>query len=190
MRELNEVLAILEEDLGDRVAGYEVVRGSSGERQAGEVGPESRHAEARHDLAARQRDRRGDALEPAVAPDLEGHKVVLGVRTVGVDVGLEDDCLVVDERRATGEKERPGGGGVGRLAGGKVRQLCALAGREVEHDDLGRILAPGPWLVVSEGDPPAVRAEGDRRGEGPESTEARLVARRAEATGKSSAVGA
>ncbi len=74
-------------------------------------------------------------------------------------------------------------GSLGGRAGGQVRHLCALAGREIEHDDLHRLLLPRFRSAVREGDPPAVRAEGYRRGKATIGVaKAPLAARGAEAT--------
>src|SRR5262245_48227090 len=52
-----------------------------------------------------------------------------------------------------------------------MRDLPALPGREIEHEDLHGIHASGPRPAVREGYPATVRAEGHRRGNDPESPE-------------------
>src|SRR5262245_58198182 len=155
-------------------------------------------------MAVRKGDRRRDRLQPpAVGPDGEGREVVLGVRAIRIDERLEEDRLGVDEFGATGQKVWCR---LGRdpwsCAGGEVRHLPALAGREIEHEDLHGLHASGSRSEVREGYLPSVRAEEYRRGEDPVSpevpqadeeilpeAEAPVTARRAEAT-ESEAAGA
>src|SRR5262249_44091802 len=75
---------------------------------------------------------------------------------------------VVDELGATGEKVWPSiGPHLWWRAGGEMRHRPALPGREIEDEDLHGLLAAGPRPEIREGDPTAVRAEEDRRGEDP-----------------------
>src|SRR5262249_18705936 len=113
----------------------------------------------------------------------------LRVRAIGIDERLEEDCLVVDEPRATREKEWAEDGAVGR-AGGKPCYRCAAAGREIEDDDLGGLLAPGARPAVRGGERTAERGEGYRRRKGDVGLETPLVARCAEVTRAARAVGA
>src|SRR5262249_961973 len=160
--------------------------------------------EARNEVTVRLGDRRGDRLQPAaVRRDGEGSEVVLRVRAIGIDERLEEDRLVVDELGATGEKVWCRlGHHLWRCAGGEMRPLPSFGGREIEREDLHGLHAAGSRSEIREGDPAAVRAEEYRRGEDPGSpellragdeilpeSEARVVARRAEAT-QSMAVGA
>src|SRR5262249_47975396 len=112
----------------------------------------------------------------------------LGVRAIGIGKREEADRLVADELRVTGGEEARGG----RQADGEVRHLRALAGCEIEHNDLDGLLALGPRPEIREGDPTAVRAKGYRSRRGHiehesaegirEDAEARVAARGAETT--------
>src|SRR5207302_9852368 len=139
LRELEEeILATLDEDLGDREVRWRGGWGahrSSREGQAEEMGPAPEHPESRDDPAALHGDGQGNALElGAVDPDREGSQVVLRVRAIGVGERLEGDCLVADERRAAGEKEVVEKI-AGRRTGGELRHRRARGwvGCEIEH---------------------------------------------------------
>ena len=149
VRELEEVLTVLEEHLGDRENNSRirnVVHRSPGDGEANEIGAAPGHPEGRNDVAARLGDRRGDGLQlAAVDPDREGREVVLRVQAIGVGERVEEDRLVVDERGATGEKVwRSTGPRRWRCAAGGEAGHRALASREIEDYDLDGLLASGP----------------------------------------------
>src|SRR5207244_9010249 len=135
------------------------------------------------------------------------NEVVLGIRTIGVGEGLEEDRLVIDELGTAGDEEWRSIGGepdVGRCAGGELRHRPTLAPCEIEHHDLDGFLTTGPRPEIRVGDPTAARAEEYRRVEDARpiqpveevlrelrpDADARVAARRAEATRWLGAVGA
>src|SRR5262245_11008425 len=158
VRELEEILALLEEHLVDRAGGRRVlVHWRPRYAQIDELGPQARHAEGRIDPAAWRGDGREDGPEPAaVDADRDANEVMSRVRAVEVEDSAEEDGLVVDELRATAVRVRVEGG---YRASGEMRHLRARrrVGREVQDYDLDG-LAAGPRPVVCEGDPTAVWA--------------------------------
>src|SRR5262249_26452631 len=174
VRQLDEIPPVLEEDLGNRETWIQriPIYRCPGDVETDEVVVQPAHREARNDVAVRRDDRCGERLQPAAVDlDGEGSEVVSRVRAIGVDEGLEEDRLSADELGATGENQGPPLGRHWRRAGGEMRHLPALPGREIEHEDLHRLDPSGSRAEIREGDSPTVRAEEYRRGEDPDSRE-------------------
>src|SRR5262249_53546855 len=92
----------------------------------------------------------------AVDPDGEDRELMLRVRAIGVNSSDESDRLVVDETRERGDKWRQV---CVRQSVREMRYLGTLHHREIEHEDLHRLLSARPWPEVREGDLATVWAE-------------------------------
>src|SRR5262245_57824305 len=155
VRELQQVLAVEEEDLEDRErkVGDRIHRGA-GQVEREEFRPTARDLEARNDPAARERHGDRDRLE-AGAVGVDGEEGAAGMEAVGVRLGEEHDRVVVAE---AGEP-REGNPGVDLARGGELRHLAAVSRGEIQRHDLDGVFACRAGSTVGVDDGSTVRAE-------------------------------
>src|SRR5262249_56182110 len=99
----------------------------------------------------------------AVDAECEGRKGKVGGGASGVEVGEEENGLVVNKTGVGGEKAWRGDAGRQRR-GREVCHLRAPAAHKIEDDDLDGLFTLRSRPEVRKGDPTAVWAERDRSG--------------------------